>query len=96
MQINGAQKGRLAGMRVNPAQSDQIMLFLVLKNGFFPGGCAGIRRAGLLGNEQMCDLKAILSQFPREHTAGFDVIRSVSLGYGHEFGQEHVGHNQFS
>ena len=66
-------------MRVNPSERDELVVVLVVEDGFFVVGGARVRSPALLGNDDVRDGELVPLQTARQNAAGLDVAIRVGL-----------------
>ena len=66
-------------MYTHPAESDELVLVLEVKDVLLALCRARVRRAALPGNEDVCDAKPVLGEFSCQNGAGLHVAVCVGL-----------------
>ena len=84
VQIAAAHEARLRRVGMDPAQHHQILAVGVLEQFVFVDGLAGIRGAGLIGDDEFGDEERIGDEGAAEDAAGFEIGAGVGFGEGEE------------
>ena len=80
---------------MNPSERDELVVVLVVEDGFFVVGRARVRSPALLGNDDVRDGELVPLQTARQNAACLDVAIRVGLSQVEEAAHQHRRNHHF-
>lgn len=75
---------------MNPSKSQQVQTVLTFKDFLFINHSTCIASGRLLGDNQVCDGKFVMSELSRQNTTSLQVLPGVLIGQLHESRKDNV------